>query len=498
MVERLIIGDRTATADTVRMELHRSGQLQRDAGSFRDRNNRVFDDGTRIVRGISEAAFENWLLVSREPFFSDLVAEGKLVATDLLDGSEVADIGESWHAYLVHDRIPFVTYPYEWPFGMLKDAARLYLEILQRAVAAGWTMKDASAYNVQWVGARPVFIDIPSLEPHRPGTPWVGYRQFCMMFLNPLMLQAYRGIDYRPFLRGSLEGIDPQTASRILSGLARFRKGVLGHVFLHSRMDRKYADKDLDHAKSLTENGEKNVARNTIFTQSSAMILGTIDGLRRTVEKLEIADVRTTWGSYDTDHSYSEVALAAKKAFVENCVRLRRRRMVWDLGCNTGVFSRIAAGNADYVVAVDGDNKAVERLYREIKQSGPSNILPLVIDLGNASPDQGWRGRERKALERRGRPDLILCLALIHHLVITANIPVAEFVDWLREFDSEVVLEWVGPKDDLTQMLLRNRVNQYADLAADKFEKTIAERFRIAAAEDLKGGSRKVYHLLPR
>jgi hypothetical protein len=480
------------------MEAHPGGRLQRDAGSFRDRSNRVFDDGTRIVRGISAAACENWLRAGREPFVAGLLAEGKLVATELVDGAAVAGTGESWHACLVHDRIPFVTYPYEWPFGMLRDAALLHLEILARAIAAGWTLKDASAYNVQWIGTRPVFIDVPSIEPHRPGTPWAGYRQFCMMFLYPLMLGAYRGIDYRPFLRGSLEGIDPQTASRILSGLARFRRGVLGHVFLHARMDRRYAGRDLDDARSLTEDSGRSAAPATAFRQSDAMILGTVDSLRRTVERLEIAGARTTWGDYDTGHSYSDRSFAAKKAFVEACVASRRRRLVWDLGCNTGTFSRIAAANADCVVAIDGDGRAVERLYRDVKANGPGNILPLVVDLGNPSPDQGWRGRERKALERRGRPDLILCLALIHHIVIGANIPVAEFVGWLREFDAEVVLEWVGAEDDLTRMLLRNRLDQYDDLAAETFEKIVAERFEIARAEDLKGGTRRIYRLLPR
>jgi SAM-dependent methyltransferase len=474
--------------------------FRRDSGSFRDRANCVYDDGSRIVRGISEEALRNWSLLRETPFFRDLKAEGKIVGTESCVPTEsgLPGIAERWHGYLSHERVPFVSYPYEWSFGMLKDAALLHLDMLERAIPQGWTLKDASAYNVQWIGASPVFIDVPSFEPYRKGDPWVGYRQFCMMFLYPLMLKAYKGIDYLPFLRGSLEGIDPQTADRILRGATRFRKGVFWHVCLHSKLERKYAARDLEQARALTEGSGRRPIGRTAVRHSEAMIMGTIQGLRRTVGKLDIPETRTTWGNYDTDHSYAESSFAAKKAFVESCVLSRRRRMTWDIGCNTGTFSQLAARNADYVVAVDGDTKAIERLYQNLKGAGARNILPLVMNIGNVSPDQGWRGSERKALERRGRPDLILCLALIHHMVISSNIPAGEFIGWLREFDAEVVLEWVGPDDDMTKMLLRNRVDQYGDLSAEIFERIVAEQFVIVKAEPLKGGTRKIYHLVPR
>jgi len=476
------------------------GPLRPDDGSFRDRANRVYDDGFRIVRGVCEEVFRHWLRLREEPFFRDLVAQGKVVGTDSFNptGGEVPGGDGRWHAYLSHDRVPFVSYPYEWPFGMLRDAALLHLEILERAIPRGWILKDATAYNVQWFGARPVFIDVPSFEPYRKGDPWTGYRQFCMMFLYPLMLRAYKGIDYLPLLRSSLEGIDPQEADRILGGAARFRKGVFGHVYLHSRMERRCAERDLREARALTEGSGGALSERTAFRQSEAMLLGMIQGLRRTVEGLSVPQERTTWGDYDTGHSYAEHSFAAKQAFVERCVLSRRRETAWDIGCNTGTFSRIAARNTGYVLAVDGDVRAVERLYRDLKGARSENILPLVMRIDNASPDQGWRGRERKALERRGRPDLVLCLALLHHVVITANIPAAEFLGWLRDLRAEVVLEWVGPGDDMTRMLLRNRVNQYGELSGETFERLVAERFDILEAEPLKGGVRKIYRLAPR
>jgi hypothetical protein len=227
------------------------------------------------------------------------------------------------------------------------------------------------------------------------------------------------------------------------------------------------------------------------------MILGTIQGLRRTIERLQAPESRTAWGSYDTDHSYAEASHAAKKAFVQRAVEQRHRKMTWDIGCNTGTFSQIAAIGAGYVVAIDGDARAIERLYQEQKQAGATNILSLIMNLGNASPDQGWRGQERKSLDRRTKPELILCLALLHHIVISANIPLEEFLDWLRGFDAELIIEWVGLEDDMTRMLLRNRADQYSELEAANFERAVKDRFEILDSEPLKGGTRKIYHLRP-
>lgn len=465
-----------------------------DSGSFRDRANRVYDNGLIIRRGINADVLGHWNALRKADFFKRLAANQDVVATETGAAGD-----DRWAAYLDHERIPFISYPYEWSFGMLKDAALLHLHILEKAIPAGWILKDASAYNVQWRGAQPTFIDIPSFEPYVEGRPWSGYRQFCMMFLYPLMLRAYRGIDYLPFLRSSLEGIDPIAADQILSGFTRFRKGVLGHVYLHSRMQARYRNKDLDEAKSLTEgagaDGPKQQKRGR---HSFAMVMGTIDGLRRTVERLEVRDRRTTWGNYDSEHSYAEASFDLKKSFVQKHVEARRRSLAIDFGCNTGTFSRICSKNTDYVIAVDGDEKAIDRLYCQLKSERMENILPLVANLGNISPSQGWRGRERRSFDDRAKPQLILCLALIHHIVITANIPLAEFLDWLRHFDSEVILEWVGPDDDMTKMLLRNRLDQYSELSESNFRSIVDRHFSVEDTASLKGGVRKLLYLRPR
>lgn len=472
-------------------------QLIADPGSFRDRNNRVYDDGERVYRGVSQAALDNWHNLSRTEFFRDFTSQSKLVQTKeaISDSIEGANGLAAWPGVLVHERIPFLTYPYEWSFNMLKDAALLHLDILEAGLEQGWTLKDSSAFNVQWIGSRPVFIDIPSLEPYAEGDPWFGYRQFCMMFLYPLMLKAYRGIDFGPFLRSNLDGIDPSLANKILTGWTRFRKGVTTHVSLHARMQEKAAAREIEEARRLTEDAKGTVQERRKFRHSKAMVLGTVQSMRRTVNRMQSPDAQTTWGTYDTGHSYGDDSFAKKQAFVERHGGSRHRSLVWDIGCNTGTFSRLCEPFADYVVSMDGDAKAIDRLYLNERQRDSSKLLPMIVDLSNVSPNQGWRGAERKALDARGSPDLILCLALIHHMVISANIPMGEFVDWIASLGADAIIEFVSAEDDMSRMLLRNKVNQYSDYTEAEFERLVSQSFSIEASEELKGGHRKIYYL---
>lgn len=470
--------------------------LRADRGSFRDRGNRIYTDGARIVRGLDASVHEAYRELSHTRFFQDLIGEGKVVATTLMDRPPDKAL-EAWDSFLQHEKIPFISYPYEWSFGMLKDAALLQLELIERAIPEGWTQQDASAYNVQWQGNKPVFIDVPSFVIQQDGAPWVGYRQFCMMFLYPLMLQAYRGLPFRQFLRSQLEGIEPIHADLLLNGFNRFKKGVLGHVYLHAKMQRRYDGAELKEARTLTEYSTQAVKKKAVVKHTRAMLLGTLEGLSRIVRQLTIPNTQSVWAEYDRDHSYADASFTLKRNFVEKHASGRRRKLVWDLGCNTGTFSKICAPYSDYVVAADGDENAIERLYQSLKCSNIDNILPLVLDLGNLSPNQGWHGLERKAFDARDQPDLILCLALIHHIVISANIPLGEFIAWLREKDADVILEFVSTEDDMVQMMLRNRINQYAELDEHRFEKLVTDSFSIVERKPLKGGHRTLYFLKP-
>lgn len=455
-----------------------------DPGSYRDPDNRVFRHEGVIFRCLSARAFDDFRRLTSAEFYGRALTDRTVVATEQVDALRpMPPLDPQWVAVLEHETVPVVSYPYEWPFSMLRDAALLQLDLTLEALQEDFTLKDATPYNVQWFGASPRFIDIGSFTVYQPGSPWAGYRQFCQQFLYPLLLQAYRGVSYQPWLRGSLEGIEAEQCLSMLSVRDYFRRGVLPHVYLQAKAQSRYQDTRRDVSKDLKSAGF-----------GANLIIHNVRRLRKLVEKLEWAPARSTWSEYTSEHSYDDDELAQKKRFVVGVLGSRRWPLVWDMGCNTGTYSRLAAEHAEYVLALDADHLAVDRMYVSLKRDGASNILPLIADVADPSPGLGWRGRERLALPDRGTPDLVLCLALIHHLVIGRNIPVNDVVEWLAEFRADLVVEYVGHDDPMVKRLLRNRGDQQIEYSQEALESALARHFRIAAQQSLSSGTRILYH----
>jgi SAM-dependent methyltransferase len=459
-----------------------------EQGSFRDRDGRVFYGPDGVYRGLSVQALAEWERLSSKKFYARFTEAGKLVGTERVDDATAARIlpaaenAESWAAVLKHETIPFISYPYEWCFGMLKDAALLQLELTGAALAADMTLKDATPYNVQWRGASPVFIDLPSFVQLEPGEPWAGYRQFCELFLYPLFLQAYKDVSYHAWLRGSIDGIPASECWGLMSARDVLRSGVLLHVGLAAKMQAAFSKTEKDVKKQLKDAG---------FNKE--LIQVNVRKLTKLVSKLTWKASGSEWSDYATHNTYDAANRARKEAFVRHASSTGTRNLVWDLGCNTGDYSRIAAETAPYVVAMDGDHLAIERLYRALREEGNTRILPLVGNIADASPNLGWRGAERKSLDRRGTPDLILALALIHHIVIGANIPLSEFIDWLATLDSDLVIEFVNKDDSMVKTLLRNKEDRYTDYEQPFFEECLTRHFDIAKRETLDGETRTLY-----
>jgi hypothetical protein len=457
--------------------------IQREIGSYRDRNGAVFYRDDRIFRRLSLKAANDWERLRETDFYATFRDRGLIVESWPVDAEVEGLPLDGFSAILEHRRVPFVSYPYEWTFGMLKDAAGLHLDLMEAALREGMILKDSSAYNVQWNGTGPVFIDIPSFEPLRKGEPWVGYRQFCELFLYPLMLQAYKGLDFRPWLRGRIDGVPAEEMRAVMSARDILRPGVLLHVIAQSALQKRYSGSGTNVRGVLQEAGFE-----------KALIERNVSKLKSLVAGLEPARKQTEWSDYDRTHSYESAEFERKLDFVRRAAATRHWRLVWDLGCNTGTFSRVAAQHADHVVSMDGDWMAIEHLYRRLKPEGePKNILPLVVNLADASPNQGWLGAERKGLAERGRPELTLCLALIHHIVISANIPLADFIGWLAGLGTSVVIEFVGRDDEMVKTLLANREDQYDDYHPENFRRLLADHFNILSEEDLKGGRRTIF-----
>ena len=388
-----------------------------------------------------------------------------------------------WPAVLRHDSIPVISYPYEWPFGMLQDAALLQLDVLLAALSDGFVLKDGTPYNVQFVGSRPTFIDIASITKLVPGSPWEGYRQFCELCLYPLLLQAYKDIDFHPWLRGRLDGIPPEQMRAIFGIRDLRRAGVLTHVVLQAALTRKAAGANRNVKRDLSQAGF-----------STALVTANAQRLRKLVAGLQWGRTSSTWSDYTTTHSYDAPGMTAKMDFVRDAVRDRPRDVVWDLGSNTGNFSRIAAEYARYVVAVDADQLSVERMYQSLKATGPANILPLVGNVADPSPGLGWLGRERQSLPERSRPSLVLCLALVHHVALSANVPVGEFIGWLATLGADVVIEFVSKDDAMSRRLLQNKDDVFPDYTQPVFEAHLERRFTVARRQVLGDGTRTLYY----
>jgi len=459
-----------------------------DAGSFRDREGRVFYQDGKVFRALSERAATAWKKLDGSKFFHRFVTASKIVATREAEYPKAAleELSPHWVLVLEHDRIPFVSYPYEWPFAMLRDAAVLQLDLTIAALAEDMILKDASAYNVQWRGTRPVFIDTASFDVWEEGEPWVGYLQFCQLFLYPLLLTAYRDIPFQAWLRGAIDGILPEEMLNVLTWRDRFRPGVFKDVYVQAKLKTKYADTRQDVRGDLHRLGF-----------GKELILNNLRRLKKIVEKLEWRRASSEWASYVEESSYDDEATAVKKAFVQEAASRQRWGLAWDLGANTGTFSRIVAEHAEHVVAFDADLLAIERLYLNLRDSGPQNVLPLVMNLADPSPALGWRHQERKALTERGTPELILCLALIHHLVITANVPMPECVDWLASFGAHLVIELVTKEDRQVKKLLRNKPDIYHDYETEPFEEHLSRHFQVVHRKRYHDETRILYSCAP-
>jgi SAM-dependent methyltransferase len=458
-----------------------------EAGSFRDPDSAVFTANGRVLRGLSGSAAAHYDQLRGTAFFPRLMGSGQIVATTEHAGdAPPSPRGTPWARVLEHERVPVVAYPYEWSFAMLRDAAALQLDILRAALDEAMSLKDGSGYNLQFVGARPVFIDGGSFEP--ASGPWPGYRQFCQTMLFPLMVQAYLGVPFQPLLRGAIDGLTPSDVAGMFSGLRRFRRGVLRNVSLHSVLERRVSTASEQVKDDLKASGF-----------STDMTKATVKNLAKLVRGLAVRRRGSTWSDYRDTCSYSDAEAEAKRAFVRSALAAGESGLVLDLGANDGAYSRLAADQAAYVVAVDGDEMVIDGLYRRLRAEGNENILPLVMNLVDPSGGLGWRNRERAPLADRVRPDLTLALALVHHLAIGANVPLPEVVSWLGSFGGRVVVEFVHVEDVQVKRLLANKPpGLFDDYRREAFEDLLSECFLVHEQNRLPGGTRTLYLAEPK
>lgn len=456
----------------------------RDPGSFRDPSGFVFWLDGRPYRQIQQRFATEWDGFAGSPLEARLIERGRLLPYE----SVSLDLAQApgAHAVIAPEPIDFISYPYEWTFGELRDAALLTLDAQLDALGEGWSLRDASAFNVQFRGGRPVLIDSLSFEPHEEGTPWVAYRQFCEHFLAPLALMARRDVRLADLLRSEIDGVPLELAAQLLPWRTRLNFGLLSHVHLHARSQKRHAG-DIDDGKAARS---AQIPRNRLSTL--------IGNLRSTVKGLNWTPAGTEWADYADHTSYGDAATADKARLVGEFIRRVPGPRAWDLGANTGRYSRIAADAGKRVLAFDIDPAAAEQHYRAIKQEQRSDILPLVLDLANPSPGLGWASHERRSLLERADADVVLALALIHHLAISRNVPLPMILDLFADLAPWAIVEFVPKEDPMVRHLLASRKDVFADYDLDGFRVAAEERFEVVLEQPIEESPRVLFLLRRR
>ena len=450
----------------------------RVAASFRDPNGFIFKQNGTLYRQINQSYASEYSLLMESGLYAKLTKAGLLIPHEETDVPPV----EPAQAFKViqPEYVPFISYPYEWSFGLLKEAALTTLSIQKRALKAGMTLKDASAYNIQFVQGRAVLIDSLSFDIYHEGNPWDAYRQFCQHFLAPLALMAYADIRLNQLLRVYIDGVPLDLASHLLPFGSRLNFGLLTHLHLHARLQKQTA----------TPTAQQSVSPGKMTKQS---MLGLIENLQKTVKKLNWNPTGTEWGDYYNITNYSDKAFQHKQRLVSDWVAKVEPKMVWDLGANDGTFSRLASNKGILAVSFDIDPAAVEQNYQQVKAKNEQNIIPLVLDLTNPSPSIGWNNRERDSFLDRAPADMVFALALIHHLAISNNVPLPQLADFFADAGRWLVIEFVPKSDSQVQKLLSSRKDIFTNYTRESFEEAFSGRFYIHEKVAVEESERFLY-----
>ena len=415
------------------------------------------------------------------PLAKKLVAKGRLVASEVMsaDGAETL--------VLRHPRISFQSFPWEWAPGLWLAAAQLTLTLCSELVEQGWLLKDATPLNVLFQGTAPIFVDVLSIErmdPHQPI--WLAYGQFVRTFLLPMLAYSRLGWPLQTSLTRR-DGYEPEEIYAALSWPARVRQPALSAVTLPSLL----ASNKKMQAGSVASRAvkEPELARH--------ILLKTLRGLLAQMRRVTPAHHSSTWSDYaETAFHYSEEDHARKRSFVSKALEAARPAHVLDVGCNTGVYSNLAADAGAEVVSIDTDVQAVDRLCASLKGSG-KNILPLCVDLAHPSPAAGWENREYASFLSRcsGHFDTVMMLAVLHHLLLRNQIPMERIAELCHRLTTRhLILEWVPSADPKFQELLRGRDSIYAHITEDAFRSAFAEYFATVDELPLANG-RIMLHL---
>lgn len=465
-------------------------EVVREYSSYKDPIASLFYYQGEIYRYVDDENFPFFEGILRSEFCRRLMDEGDIVQTETVTLNEAYEVENLYHRrqFFRHQRIPFISYPYEWPFSMFKDAALFTLNLQKKLISENLSLKDATPFNVQFRGAKPVFVDFCSIEPISKNGIWFAYNQFMQMFAYPLMLRAFSKIDIDSILITHIDGVAFEDAHRMLGLKPKLKLGLFTYlllprmIFLFGGKDRKELDA---RAAAKTENIRNNQAVQTFMINRLIKLMG----------RLKIGGYKSDWSDYSRSKSYSDESESFKMEFVRDFFRREKISSVIDLGANTGEYSIIAAESGCEVTAVDSDHDCIDYLYIHSNEKG-LNILPLCLDISNPTPSIGWNNRERTGFLERFKADCLFALALVHHLLVSGRQPLHRIVELFARLTNRfLIVEYIGRDDSMFQLLIKNRRENYDFYNLDYFKTEFQKKFRILIEKRLPGMDRMIFLL---
>ena len=451
--------------------------------SFRDPHGFLFSQNAVLYRQVNHSFAEQFDEFIDSGLYDELVKREYIVSHRDVTKSVKAATSDGYRV-LAPELVGYISYPYEWSFGQLRDAAILTLRVQMYALNHGFTLKDASAYNVQYKNGKPIFIDTLSFQRYEEGEPWLGYRQFCQHFLAPLVLMANRDISLSKLLAVHIDGVPLKLASKLLPARTWFKYSTFTHIHMHAKLQNAYADSSLDTKST------KAKAR-----ISSSKLKALIHSLIEAVSSVEWKKETSEWGDYYQKTNYDDIATKSKKLLIEAMLEQIPQpiKLLQDLGANSGEFSRIAAKYSLQVISQDIDPVAVEKNYCQLLHDEKKNLLPLCQDLFAPAPAIGWANKERKSFAQRGHCDVILALDLVHHLAITNNTPLSKIAEFFHEFGNWLIIEFIPKDDSQVKRLLLSRDDIFSSYDEANFEEAFSSYFHIKKKVAIRDSYRTLY-----
>ena len=455
--------------------------MNKHKSSYRDPSGFIFTKDNIIFRAINNIYKENYIYFMESGLYKELCSKNYIIPHEETEELNNIISDENIFKIIKPKKIPFITYPYEWCFSQLKDAAILTLKIQKIALKYNMILKDASAYNIQFLDGKPIFIDTLSFEMYNGDSTWIAFNQFTKHFIVPLILMSYKDIRLNQLLISNIDGIPVDLANNILPISSKLNPFVFMNIKMQTKFQKKYENKD------------QNVVENKDINNNKDKLINLNIYLQDNLNKLKLKLKNTEWGEYYSDTNYDDISFQHKKTIVEDFINISNPTSLWDFGANNGLFTRIASNKNINSLAFDIDPLACEFNYNQIKENNEKNILPVLFDLTNPSPSIGWANEERDSISYRDKPDIIMALALIHHLAISNNLNFDKIANYFSSLSKKLIIEFVPKEYSQVQKLLLTRKDIYEEYNIEHFETSFSKYYKIINKKNINNSKRTIY-----